>query len=678
MEFTTVLVRRDTPKNPPPTALSRLSVELQQHVDEEVRKHEISMKRHLQSILKSQEQDPVAPSSPAPQEEDQDLLDDDDHTTIEQEQIRNTLKSILSRYLESSNNSPRDSLSGDEEKLSSIPQESAAEFHMSRTMPLSQMLVKPIHSPSSPPKSFGSPTSSAPTGSPAGSPLPDPSLGTEESALEDSSSKATDETREFLESFGAIDSSNYIGEDDTEEYKLDESLNEAPDFQGMNRRRAIAHSGMESDVDTPLPKMLIESMSSKANASVQKSKRIVASQSAEIGLQSPPPLRKSQALKKIGENKISRDNANGEIAELIRRSLQLCLSNSKLADLLPESLTLKYKDKQCPVESVCFSQCARIRKVFNISAQMLINSVNDMRGGLSGGRSGSFFFATADKQFIIKSMSVEEMEFLEKSFMHEYTSYVVKEKNTLLPRFYAIIKIHSGPATFKFLVMNNVFRTHLPLNEIYDLKGSKLNRMASKKERLKGEKAVLKDVDFLNSGRRIHLGETSLLAFCCHLRKDCKFLASKGIMDYSLLIGVHRIDESKNLLKTSEDTSTPSTSADTLRASVKSVGARKPFASVFQGEYGGILARDFDGEKLSEVYFIGIIDILQQYTWKKEFETMIKSISHEKKDISSMEVDQYMDRFLRFVMDSVLQTNPETLEQDDSSVGPQRPCRATH
>jgi hypothetical protein len=673
MEFTRVTVKRTesvkgtltkamaSPVDDPPVAdkpqssgrtLSRLSAEFEKQTDVEFRKHEMSLRRHIQNILKSQTDITVVATAAAAAVDEKQAAEDDLNAEeqdeaaeiqLQEDQIKFTLNSILSKYLDSNHNSPRESLDESEHKLPTIPQDSELQSSpMSNDIPDISLAIEhkeTISQPTSP-----KPTESVNSESSESSVAP--SLQLDDSTMEDSSIlKGTDDTSAFFASFGNIE----VNTENDESWKLDESLNDA-EPHGMNRRRAIAHSGRDSDTEeTPLPHNFAEISANKLSTA----KRIITAKSADVSIKP-----KTSAAKQPEEKKhASKGSVNNEIAVLVRRSLQLCLSNSKLADLLPESLYLTFKGKKCLVESVCQSQCARIRKVYNVSSQMLLESVKDMHGGLSGGRSGSFFFATTDKQFIVKSMSVEELDFMEKSFVHEYTSYISRSKNTLLPKFFAVIKIHSGTATFKFLVMNNVFNTTLPMREVYDLKGSKLNRVASKKERAKGERAVLKDVDFLNAKRRLWLPRNSILLFCHQLASDCRFLASKGIMDYSLLVGIHYLEEDGTESTLPKDEETVTTSS--IRASTKGGGTRKPHQSVFQGEFGGIMARTYDGQKLNEVYYIGIIDILQQYTWKKEFETILKSISHEKSEISSMEVDQYKDRFLRFVVESVIQTNPK-------------------
>ncbi len=53
-------------------------------------------------------------------------------------------------------------------------------------------------------------------------------------------------------------------------------------------------------------------------------------------------------------------------------------------------------------------------------------------------------------------------------------------------------------------------------------------------------------------------------------------------------------------------------------------------------EYGGVLARNRNGEELKEVYYIGLIDILTAYDLKKRSELAIKTILHPQQDASSI------------------------------------------
>jgi hypothetical protein len=87
-----------------------------------------------------------------------------------------------------------------------------------------------------------------------------------------------------------------------------------------------------------------------------------------------------------------------------------------------------------------------------------------------------------------------------------------------------------------------VFDTPEKIHRVYDLKGSLIGRQASTKERENG--GVLKDLDLVNDGKRLHLGSKKA-TFMSQLKRDAMFLAQLNIMDYSLLVGIHERDQRK-------------------------------------------------------------------------------------------------------------------------------------
>ncbi|GMF32173.1 unnamed protein product [Phytophthora lilii] len=84
--------------------------------------------------------------------------------------------------------------------------------------------------------------------------------------------------------------------------------------------------------------------------------------------------------------------------------------------------------------------------------------------------------------------------------------------------------------------------------------------------------------------------------------------------------------------------------------------------SVFCKDEGGIYGRDRHGRKNGFVYFLGIIDILQQYNTRKIAETFFKGLRHNRKQISAVNPDFYGDRFIEFMEKHVV--------QDDTLISP--------
>lgn len=115
-------------------------------------------------------------------------------------------------------------------------------------------------------------------------------------------------------------------------------------------------------------------------------------------------------------------------------------------------------------------------------------------------------------------------------------------------------------------------------------------------------------------------------------------LALYQIMDYSLLVGIA--------------THPPIEVADAPPETVP------VYESRWQKESGGLLARDDEGNHRVETYFIGIIDILQEYNTKKKLEHVYKAqiLRKDPTKISAVNPVVYGDRFLDFMITQVLST----------------------
>jgi len=140
---------------------------------------------------------------------------------------------------------------------------------------------------------------------------------------------------------------------------------------------------------------------------------------------------------------------------------------------------------------------------------------------------------------MIKTISKEEAKFLRK-ILPAYYLHILKYPDTLINRFYGMhrVKPHAKDE-FRFLVMGSVFYTNLPIHVVFDLKGSTLGRECSEKEKKTRELPILKDNDFTEMKQTINLGKTLADKFSAQIEADSKLLSELGIMDYSLLVGIH-------------------------------------------------------------------------------------------------------------------------------------------
>ena len=90
--------------------------------------------------------------------------------------------------------------------------------------------------------------------------------------------------------------------------------------------------------------------------------------------------------------------------------------------------------------------------------------------------------------------------------------------------------------------MNNLFPPHKDIHETYDLKGSTVGRLYPEEEaEQKQNKVTLKDLNWINRGKRLELGPEKRAFLTEQLKRDAEFLKKVHVMDYSLLVGVHNM-----------------------------------------------------------------------------------------------------------------------------------------
>uniref|UniRef100_A0A6B2L0V3 PIPK domain-containing protein n=1 Tax=Arcella intermedia TaxID=1963864 RepID=A0A6B2L0V3_9EUKA len=261
------------------------------------------------------------------------------------------------------------------------------------------------------------------------------------------------------------------------------------------------------------------------------------------------------------------------------------------------------------------------------------------------GKSGAFFIFTKDKQFILKTVTGEERDFLWETLPY-YFLHMFKNPDSLLPRIYGVYSMkHQGPGgVTRFIIMNNVFNTPYEPVEKFDLKGSVVGRVTSERKRKSG--AILKDQDIVELKKKLHLAPEKRTALINQLIKDTEFLATFRVMDYSLLVGVYYPTEKNK---------------DTIEANLKKRNeggyiAMKP--NEFQDYFGGVKAHGRE-----EIYFIGIIDVLIEYAAKKKVEHLLKFIAYAGAEVSVVEPEFYRERFNKFVIDNLL-TIPDVIQEE--------------
>lgn len=186
----------------------------------------------------------------------------------------------------------------------------------------------------------------------------------------------------------------------------------------------------------------------------------------------------------------------------------------------------------------------RIRARFNIDPAHYLNTIC---GGFqylefqTNSKSGEFFFFSYNREFLIKTISHNEALLLHR-MLPDYYAHVMENPNTLLTRFYGLHKVKPQSSHFVyFLIMGSVFASDLPVHSVYDLKGSRVGRSASRKDKSSAN-CIFKDNDFIEQGVRLQVGAAKKAQLVAQFRKDVTFLQSYQVMDYSLLVGIHHCD----------------------------------------------------------------------------------------------------------------------------------------
>ncbi|KAF5946217.1 hypothetical protein HYC85_016445 [Camellia sinensis] len=289
----------------------------------------------------------------------------------------------------------------------------------------------------------------------------------------------------------------------------------------------------------------------------------------------------------------------------------------------------------------------------------------------SPGKSGSLLFRSKDDRFVIKTLRQSEVKVL-CEMLPNYLRHVEQYGASLLIKLYGLhavrpiggLKVNVMKLNFfdaftarvYFVVMENVLQSDLYIHRCYDLKGSSQGRTISKAE--DHERATFKDLDLDFLFYLEPLTRHKLLA---QIKNDCKFLEDQGIMDYSLLLGMH--------IKAQSQGSNNTTRSDTVQGCNDSewapadiclirnrpdakFGVKMPARAVRvrrNGKDDMALDQEVEGECCNVLLYFGIIDILQGYNMRKRIEHACKAIQYDSVSISAVSPKVYSARFQDFL-----------------------------
>lgn len=277
---------------------------------------------------------------------------------------------------------------------------------------------------------------------------------------------------------------------------------------------------------------------------------------------------------------------------------------------------------------------------------------------------------------------------------------------SLLTRFYGLhcTKLRHLRRKVHFVVMSSIYGANTSSRMIqFDLKGSHYNRSAKREDK------VLKDNDCVAMGVKLRVSKDKADALMDSARHDASFLARHGVMDYSLLVGIFqpndsprdtlipeptlvkvfdsttgirisdsprpslneippgdqlsefnsrhfsRLPSSLNTMEASArhfDLDTPSALQASSPASMKKTPSRAHGDDTRPPDAFDVAIESVTDAGQRELYYLGIIDILQKYTARKHLETDLNILTRGFKnyrECSCVSPDEYRDRFLKFL-----------------------------
>ncbi|XP_078444184.1 phosphatidylinositol 4-phosphate 5-kinase 1-like isoform X2 [Wolffia australiana] len=293
-----------------------------------------------------------------------------------------------------------------------------------------------------------------------------------------------------------------------------------------------------------------------------------------------------------------------------------------------------------------------LRKLFSVDpADYLLAICGDdaLRELSSPGKSGSVFYLTQDDRFMIKT--VKKSEVLIK-MLPSYCRHVDLYRNSLVTRFYGVHCVKSvGGQKVRFIVMENLLCSEHRIHRRFDLKGSSHGRTSDKAGAEIDETTTLKDLDL---NYVFLLEKTCLHELIEQIDRDCEFLEAEGVMDYSLLVGVHFRDRE---LGKNDQKPTKTRLNFELRSRIIASG-NNPRMNAIRSPNSpptcnfrrfGRAVEIRSGVERDVVLYFGIIDVLQGYDLGKKLEHAYKSLQVDPASISAVDPKLYSRRFRRFL-----------------------------
>ncbi|XVE73773.1 hypothetical protein DITRI_Ditri11bG0145100 [Diplodiscus trichospermus] len=395
----------------------------------------------------------------------------------------------------------------------------------------------------------------------------------------------------------------------------------------------------------------------------------------------------------LSDNELSAADLTETQSNWIQYSKQHC------NNLPPGSVTgFEWKD-YCPK---AFRLIQELENIDNDDYMMVVCSDETIKKVCSTVRPGNMFLLSKDSRFAIKTLRKSEVKVLIE-MLPGYYNHLKKFRSTVLNRLYGVHVVKPvGGIKVYFVVVANIFKSDLLMHRCYDLKGSlqgrKVEKMRYREKTLHKES----DLDFL-----FYLEPLVRHRLLKQIKHDCAFLEAEGIMDYSLMLGLHvkgssqgsvdsrcprnKMRISNDLLHQSDvpsDRSSISSIRDSIDSKTSSImnivsgdsiqekeTSELSFGDqwlqnnsnifnfgeemsargvrISRNETGSVLSRQNSRSRECHdvLLYFGIVDFFQNYNVIKRIEHAYKSLQFDRKMIAAVNPKAYSSRFQDFISD---------------------------
>ena len=364
-----------------------------------------------------------------------------------------------------------------------------------------------------------------------------------------------------------------------------------------------------------------------------------------------------------------------EMMHMIQEGIRMTLSDQNSVNNRPRVTSHKQVTQDVPIKFSFYEYHPKtflqLRRMCGVPNEDVISAVcdSDLAGGEThaAGKSGSLFWFSKDRRFVLKSLPRSEASCLV-NIASDYRDYLRTQPNSLLVKFLGLFKIIAGRSTVYLILMQNIFGERR-MHSTFDLKGTTESRFVERGD-------VLKDLNFIDKNIILPLATADSLKR--QITADSEFLRKLDIMDYSFLLGVRRpskrectavheqltVDAALEAAPQAEEVKR--SFLQNIKGKLKQVLTRRDEQvmqqkqSDFQRCVGGVPGIDDNNEPC--LYFFGIIDILTEYTWKKKAAHFFKKCTigccHE---IDTEPPVYYQPRFVNYLNDKIINASEQSI-----------------